>query len=76
MVMSLMIKDMPNVGLNQVSLASLIMTLGMLVDNAIVVSDVGYGDFTPTNDLNRLFTAIYIVVGVSVRVRSFGHNWI
>ncbi len=39
MVMSLMIMNLLNVGLNQVTLASLIMALGMLVDNAIVVSE-------------------------------------
>jgi multidrug efflux pump subunit AcrB len=39
MVMSLMIMNLMNVGLNQVTLASLIMALGMLVDNAIVVSE-------------------------------------
>lgn len=39
MVMSLMIMNMLGVGLNQVTLASLIMALGMLVDNAIVVSE-------------------------------------
>ena len=39
MVMSLLIMNMLNVGLNQVTLASLIMALGMLVDNAIVVSE-------------------------------------
>ena len=39
MVMSLMIMNLINVGLNQVTLASLIMALGMLVDNAIVVSE-------------------------------------
>lgn len=39
MVMSLMIMNMMDVGLNQVTLAALIMALGMLVDNAIVVSE-------------------------------------
>lgn len=39
MVMSLMIMNLLNVGLNQVTLAALIMALGMLVDNAIVVSE-------------------------------------
>ncbi len=39
MVMSLMIMNLLNVGLNQVTLASLIMALGMLVDNAIVISE-------------------------------------
>lgn len=39
MVMSLMVMNLLGVGLNQVTLASLIMALGMLVDNAIVVSE-------------------------------------
>ena len=39
MVMSLMIMNLLDVGLNQVTLAALIMALGMLVDNAIVVSE-------------------------------------
>ena len=38
-VMTLMIMGMINVGLNQVTLASLIMALGMMVDNAIVVAE-------------------------------------
>lgn len=39
MVMSLMVMNLMGVGLNQVTLAALIMALGMLVDNAIVVSE-------------------------------------
>ncbi len=39
MVMSLMVMNLLDVGLNQVTLAALIMALGMLVDNAIVVSE-------------------------------------
>lgn len=39
MVMTLWLMDLFEVGLNQVSLAALIMALGMLVDNAIVVSE-------------------------------------
>ncbi len=39
MVMSLMIMNILGVGLNQVTLAALIMALGMLVDNSIVVSE-------------------------------------
>ena len=38
-VMTLLISGNLNIGLNQVSLASLIIALGMLVDNAIVVSE-------------------------------------
>ncbi len=39
MVMTLMLMNLFNIGLNQVTLAALIMALGMLVDNAIVVSE-------------------------------------
>lgn len=39
MVMSLLLMNFFNVGLNQVTLAALIMALGMLVDNSIVVSE-------------------------------------
>ncbi len=39
MVMTLMIMNLLGVGLNQVTLAALIMALGMLVDNSIVVSE-------------------------------------
>lgn len=38
-IMTLFIMDQLGIGLNQVSLAALIMALGMLVDNAIVVSE-------------------------------------
>ena len=38
-IMTLMIMGFLNLGLNQVTLASLIMALGMLVDNAIVVAE-------------------------------------
>ena len=39
MIMTLWLMDLAGVGLNQVSLAALIMALGLLVDNAIVVSE-------------------------------------
>ena len=39
LIMTLWLMNMMGVGLNQVSLAALIMALGMLVDNAIVVSE-------------------------------------
>ena len=39
MVMTLLLMNTLEIGLNQVSLAALIMALGMLVDNAIVVSE-------------------------------------
>lgn len=34
--------------------------------SVVTITTVGYGDFTPTNDLSRLFAAIYILVGVSI----------
>ena len=39
LIMTIWLMDLFVVGLNQVSLAALIMALGMLVDNAIVVSE-------------------------------------
>lgn len=39
MIMSLLVMDFFNIGLDQMSLASLIISLGMLVDNAIVMSE-------------------------------------
>ena len=34
--------------------------------SVVTITTVGYGDFIPTNDFSRLFTAIYILVGVSI----------
>lgn len=34
--------------------------------SVVTITTVGYGDFTPTNDLSRLCTAIYILGGVSI----------
>lgn len=34
--------------------------------SVVTITTVGYGDFTPTNDACRLFTALYILIGVSV----------
>lgn len=39
MIMTFMVMGFINMGLNQVTLAALIMSLGMLVDNAIVVAE-------------------------------------
>jgi len=39
LVMTLLLMDLAGVGLNQVTLAALIMALGLLVDNAIVISE-------------------------------------
>lgn len=38
----------------------------------VTITTVGYGDFTPTTDASRLFTAIYILVGVSIGVVTLG----
>ncbi len=34
------------------------------------LTTVGYGDFYPTTDLSRLFTAIYVLVGVGIAFTS------
>ena len=34
--------------------------------SVVTITTVGYGDLTPTTDISRLFTAIYILVGVSI----------
>ncbi len=34
------------------------------------LTTVGYGDFYPTSDLSRLFTAIYVLVGVGIAFAS------
>ena len=34
--------------------------------SVVTITTVGYGDFTPSTDASRLFTAIYILVGVSI----------
>ena len=34
--------------------------------SVVTITTVGYGDFTPPHDASRLFTAIYILVGVSI----------
>jgi len=36
------------------------------------LTTVGYGDFYPTTDLSRLFTAIYVLVGVGIAFTSLG----
>lgn len=36
--------------------------------SVVTITTVGYGDLTPTSDLSRLFTAIYILVGVSIGI--------
>ena len=34
--------------------------------SVVTITTVGFGDFTPTTDASRLFTAIYILIGVSI----------
>ncbi|MCX6728341.1 MAG: potassium channel family protein [Candidatus Saccharibacteria bacterium] len=36
------------------------------------LATVGYGDVHPTNDATRLFTVIYILIGVTIAVSSLG----
>lgn len=36
------------------------------------LTTVGYGDYYPTTDLSRLFTAIYVLVGVAFAFTSLG----
>ncbi len=36
------------------------------------LTTVGYGDLYPTSDLSRLFTAIYVLVGVAIAFTSLG----
>ena len=34
------------------------------------LTTVGYGDFYPTTDVSRLFTAVYVLVGVAIAFTS------
>lgn len=36
------------------------------------ITTVGYGDLYPTTEASRLFTAIYILLGVSIALASLG----
>ncbi len=38
---------------------------------ACTLTTVGYGDFVPTTDLSRLFTAFYVLAGVSIAFATF-----
>ncbi|MFW5852545.1 MAG: potassium channel family protein [Nanoarchaeota archaeon] len=38
--------------------------------SVVTLTTVGYGDIHPTTDISRLFTAIYILVGVTIAVAS------
>lgn len=39
----------------------------------VTLTTVGYGDLTPSNDSTRLFTAWFILIGVTVVVSSIGY---
>jgi len=36
----------------------------------VTLTTVGYGDIHPTNDVTRLFTVFFILIGVSVAISS------
>lgn len=36
------------------------------------LTTVGYGDYYPTTDTARLFTAIYVLIGVTIAFGAFG----
>lgn len=40
--------------------------------SVVTISTVGFGDLVPSSDITRLFTAIYILIGVSIGVASLG----
>lgn len=37
------------------------------------LTTVGYGDFTPTTDFNRVITALYMLIGVTITLGAFGY---
>jgi voltage-gated potassium channel len=37
------------------------------------IATVGYGDLSPTNDVSRLFTVFFILIGVSVTVSAVAY---
>ena len=45
----------------------------------MTLTTVGYGDLTPTSDYSRIFTIVYIFIGVGVLVlllNSLAHHYI
>jgi len=40
--------------------------------SVVSLSTVGYGDLVPSNDLTRLFTAFYLLIGVAIVVAALG----
>ncbi len=37
------------------------------------LTTVGYGDYTPTTDINRIIVAFYMLIGVTIALGSFGY---
>lgn len=40
--------------------------------SVVTLGTVGYGDLAPSTDISRLFTALYILVGVAVFLTALG----
>lgn len=40
--------------------------------SVVTLTTVGYGDFSPTTEVSRFFTAVYILVGVTIALGAFG----
>jgi hypothetical protein len=40
--------------------------------SVMTITTVGYGDFFPTHDVSKIFTAIYAIAGVSIAFASLG----
>jgi len=40
--------------------------------SVVSVTTIGYGDLHPTSDISRLFTAIYLLVGVATVLTALG----
>ncbi len=36
--------------------------------SVVTITTVGFGDLTPSTEISRLFTAIYILIGVSIGI--------
>ncbi len=37
------------------------------------LTTVGYGDFVPTTDFNRVITALYMLIGITITFGAFGY---
>lgn len=40
--------------------------------SAVTITTVGFGDLVPSNDMTKVFTAIYVLIGVSLGFASLG----